>query len=255
MISTDDERGRRPLNPPHLGEVIRESMEDIGWAVGEMAARLHYERRTPSRVLSFGAGESAKSLAVGGQRPGHSRQLDAHAGSLRVGVSGSAAKTSGREVYSWPRSDIRCCRLAGTTGGESVRTGRGDLARHHESERHQQREAASQPQGHSEVTEKPSESPHDLSPRSTVEYFFGPLIQAHAGQFRRERGAAVYCGADAKHHPARIGLLGLPANRGTGLEIVLHGLTKGFPKGLHCIRVKADPIVGVQFSVAVDSVA
>ena len=102
MTSTDDERGRRPLNPPHLGEVIRESMEDVGWAVGEMAAHLHYERGTPSRVLNGGAGESANSLGAGGQRPGHSRQLDAHAGSLRVGASGLAAETSGRGAYSWP---------------------------------------------------------------------------------------------------------------------------------------------------------
>ena len=52
----------------------------------------------------------------------------------------------------------------------------------------------------------------------------------------------MYFGADAKHHPARIGLLGLLADLGTGLEIVLHGLMKGFPKGVHGIGVKADPI-------------
>ena len=28
------------LNPPHLGELIRESMDDVGWNVTETAARL-----------------------------------------------------------------------------------------------------------------------------------------------------------------------------------------------------------------------
>ena len=34
MTSTDDERVRPMLNPPHLGELIRESMEEVAgrWA-------------------------------------------------------------------------------------------------------------------------------------------------------------------------------------------------------------------------------
>ena len=47
------------LNPPHLGEVIRESMEDVGWNVTETAARLKCERETLSRLLNGKAGVSA----------------------------------------------------------------------------------------------------------------------------------------------------------------------------------------------------
>ena len=41
MTSTDDARVRPMQNPPHLGELIRESMEEVGWTVGETAARLN----------------------------------------------------------------------------------------------------------------------------------------------------------------------------------------------------------------------
>ena len=47
------------LNPPHLGELIRESMDDAGWNVTETAARLGCERGTLSRVLNGRAGVSA----------------------------------------------------------------------------------------------------------------------------------------------------------------------------------------------------
>ena len=47
------------LNPPHLGELIRESMEDMGWNVTETAARLRCERGTLSRLLNGKAGVSA----------------------------------------------------------------------------------------------------------------------------------------------------------------------------------------------------
>ncbi len=67
MTSTDDERVRPMLNPPHLGELIRESMEEVGWTVGETAARLNCERGTLSRVLNGKAGVSAKmALALEG---------------------------------------------------------------------------------------------------------------------------------------------------------------------------------------------
>ncbi len=46
-------------NPPHLGELIRESMDDVGWNVTEAAARLGCERGTPSRLLNGKAGVSA----------------------------------------------------------------------------------------------------------------------------------------------------------------------------------------------------
>ena len=47
------------LNPPHLGELIRESMDDVGWNVTETAARLDCERGTLSRLLNGRAGLSA----------------------------------------------------------------------------------------------------------------------------------------------------------------------------------------------------
>ena len=46
------------LNPPHLGELIRESMEEVGWNVTETAARLGCERGTLSRLLNGKAGVS-----------------------------------------------------------------------------------------------------------------------------------------------------------------------------------------------------
>ena len=46
-------------NPPHLGELIRESMDDVGLNVTETAARLGCERGTLSRLLNGKAGVSA----------------------------------------------------------------------------------------------------------------------------------------------------------------------------------------------------
>ncbi len=67
MTSTDDERVRPMLNPPHLGELIRENMEEVGWTVGETAVHLNCERGTLSRVLNGKAGVSAKmALALEG---------------------------------------------------------------------------------------------------------------------------------------------------------------------------------------------
>ena len=54
-------------NPPHLGELIRESMEDVGWNVTETAAHLGCERGTLSRLLNGKAGVSANmALALEG---------------------------------------------------------------------------------------------------------------------------------------------------------------------------------------------
>ena len=47
------------LNPPHLGELIRESMEEVGWNVTGTAGRLGCERGTLSRLLNGRAGVSA----------------------------------------------------------------------------------------------------------------------------------------------------------------------------------------------------
>ena len=47
------------LNPPHLGELIRESMDDVRWNVTETAAHRGCERGTLSRLLNGKAGVSA----------------------------------------------------------------------------------------------------------------------------------------------------------------------------------------------------
>ncbi len=54
-------------SPPHLGELIRESMNDAGWNVTETAAHLGCERGTLSRLLNGKAGVSANmALALEG---------------------------------------------------------------------------------------------------------------------------------------------------------------------------------------------
>ena len=45
--------------PPHLGELIRESMDDVDWNVTETASYLGCERGTLSRLLNGKAGVSA----------------------------------------------------------------------------------------------------------------------------------------------------------------------------------------------------
>ena len=47
------------VNPSHLGELIRESMNEVGWNVTETAACLRCERGTLSRLLNGEAGVSA----------------------------------------------------------------------------------------------------------------------------------------------------------------------------------------------------
>ena len=59
MNDTANDRAGPMLNPPHLGELIRESMDDVGWNVSETAERLGCERGTLSRLLNGKAGVSA----------------------------------------------------------------------------------------------------------------------------------------------------------------------------------------------------
>ena len=59
MNDIASERVGPMLSPPHLGELIRESMDDMGWSVTETAARLGCERGTLSRLLNGKAGVSA----------------------------------------------------------------------------------------------------------------------------------------------------------------------------------------------------
>ena len=59
MNDIDNDRVGLMLNPPHLGELIRESMNDAGWNVTETATRLGCERGTLSRLLNGKSGVSA----------------------------------------------------------------------------------------------------------------------------------------------------------------------------------------------------
>ena len=59
MKTRDASRAKRMLDPPHLGELVRESMDAAGWTVTETAARLDCERGTLSRFLNGRAGLSA----------------------------------------------------------------------------------------------------------------------------------------------------------------------------------------------------
>ena len=59
MKNRDAPRVKRMPNPPHLGELVRESMDAAGWTVTETAARLDCERGTLSRFLNGRAGLSA----------------------------------------------------------------------------------------------------------------------------------------------------------------------------------------------------
>ena len=74
-------------DPPHLDELIRESMEDVGWSVTESAERLGCERGTLSRLLNGKAGVSANmALALEDIGWGTAEHLDAYAGELRLGA-------------------------------------------------------------------------------------------------------------------------------------------------------------------------
>ena len=67
MNDVDGGSARSMLRPPHLGELIRESMDEVGWNVTETAARLGCERGTLSRLLNGKARVSASmALALEG---------------------------------------------------------------------------------------------------------------------------------------------------------------------------------------------
>ncbi len=59
MKNRDAPRAKPMPDPPHLGKLVRDSMDDAGWTVTETAARLCCERGTLSRFLNGHAGLSA----------------------------------------------------------------------------------------------------------------------------------------------------------------------------------------------------
>ena len=61
MNGTGSERVGPMLNPPHLGELVGESMDEVGWNVTEAAARPSVRTRSPVATLQWqGGGVSAK---------------------------------------------------------------------------------------------------------------------------------------------------------------------------------------------------
>ena len=97
------------LNPPHLGELIRESMDDVGWNVAETAARLGCDRGTLSCLLSGKAGVSANmALAledIGWGTAEHWMRMQASYALVQVRCD----RTAGRyeDPYRDPRSSSR----------------------------------------------------------------------------------------------------------------------------------------------------
>lgn len=60
MSKDESIRVQPMLNPPHLGELIRENMNELEWSVTETASRLGCERGTLSRLLNGKAGISTR---------------------------------------------------------------------------------------------------------------------------------------------------------------------------------------------------
>ena len=105
-------------NPPQLGELIRESMDDVGWNVTETAARLGCERGTLSRLLNGKAGVSANmALALEDIGWGNRRTLDADAGELRACAS---APGEGRRRTAHGRAARMIGSRASVAGQETV---------------------------------------------------------------------------------------------------------------------------------------
>ena len=92
MDGTGSERVGAMLNPPHLGELVRESMDEVGWNVTETAARLGCERGTLSRLLNGKAGVSANMAlaleALGWGSAEHWKRMQASHELVRVGARG-----------------------------------------------------------------------------------------------------------------------------------------------------------------------
>jgi len=59
MNNTASDRVGPMVNTPHLGKLIRESIDEAGWNVTETAVRLGCQRVTLSRLLNGKAGVSA----------------------------------------------------------------------------------------------------------------------------------------------------------------------------------------------------
>lgn len=112
MNVTDSERISPMLNPPHLGELIRESMEQVGWSLTETATHLGCKRGTLSRLLD---GESRVSRdmalaleAIGWGTADHWMRMQAgyELAQTRCERTAAAALDAAREVGAKARGDF-----------------------------------------------------------------------------------------------------------------------------------------------------
>ena len=91
--ATDNERVDPMLSPPHLSELIRESMEEVGWNFTETAARLGCDRGDPIAFAERqGGGVSQHGVGTGGCCLGYRRSLDANGGELRARPSAKGTR-------------------------------------------------------------------------------------------------------------------------------------------------------------------
>ena len=103
MNDVTSERVGPMLNPPHLGELIRESMDDMGWNVTETAARLGCQRGTLSRLLNGKAGVSANMAlaleSIGWGTAEHWMRMQASYELAQARRDRTAAARSSRALY------------------------------------------------------------------------------------------------------------------------------------------------------------
>ena len=121
MSSTGGERVGAMLNPPHLGELVRESMDEVGWNVTETAARLGCGAGTLSRLLNGKAGVSANmALAAGNPRWGtadHWMRMQASYELAQARRHADGGRTFGRAMWSHGRVlDLECVQVVAGNG-------------------------------------------------------------------------------------------------------------------------------------------
>ena len=104
MTATESDRAGPMLNPPHLGELIQESMEEVEWNVTETAERLGCEGGTLSRLLNGKAGVSTNMAlaleAIGWGTAEHWMRMQA---SYEV-AQARRERTEAREIVARARS-------------------------------------------------------------------------------------------------------------------------------------------------------
>ena len=121
-MSDDDREHLGPmLNPLHLGKLIRESMDAVGWNVTDTAARLACERGTLSRLLNGKAGVSANmALALGTVGWGIASTGCGYTRELRTTGAGAPGASRGGAADDW---EFRVNQLHGDLGEWEARHG------------------------------------------------------------------------------------------------------------------------------------